>query len=166
MSRRFVFTRFGFSSVLALGVLAVSASAALATKPVIFKVTAYQITNVCSFAFSIDAHADIFAIHTFDKNGALTVIYNHVKEKDTFHANGKTPEGLPFTFDIVALFASDGTITSLTAVGVVEKLRLPNGSLFLSAGFVDYLAHPDKQFVLTADRGVSGNIAALCAALS
>jgi hypothetical protein len=155
--------------VLALGVLAVSASAALATPPQKSQVsvdTTYQITDVCSFPFSIDSHADIFAIHYFDKNGALIRIYNHVTEKDTFHANGKTLVGLPFVFDINALFASDGTMTSLTAIGVVEKVRLPDGRLFLSVGWVDYLAHPDAQFILTADRGLSGNIPALCAALS
>jgi hypothetical protein len=169
MHLRAVFGRFGISLVLALGVVAVSTSAALATKPEKSHVsvdTTYQITNVCSFAFSIDSHAEILAIHYFDRNGNLTRIYNHVNEKDTFIANGKTLVGLPFTFDINALFATDGTMTSLTAVGVVEKVRLPNGKLFLSAGFVDYLAHPDEQFILTADRGVSGNVPALCAALS
>jgi hypothetical protein len=169
MSRRSVFTRFGFSLVLALGVLAVSASAALATAPQVSHVsveTNYEITDVCSFAFSIDSHADILAIHFFDKNGALIRIYNHVDEQDTFSANGKTLVGLQFPFDIEALYAKDGTLTSLTAVGVVEKVRLPDGRLFLSAGFVDYLAHPDEQFILTADRGISGNVPALCAALS
>ena len=169
MRRKSVFRRFGFSLVLALGVVAVSTSAALATKPEKSHVsvdTNYQITNVCSFDFSIDSHADILAIHYFDKNGALIRIYNHVNEQDTFSANGKTIVGLPFTFDINALYAKDGTLTSLTAVGVVEKVRLPNGRLFFSAGFVDYLAHPDAQFILTADRGISGNVRALCAALS
>jgi len=169
MGRRSVFSKFGFSLVLALGLLAISASAALATKPEKSHVsvdTNYQITNVCSFAFSIDSHADIFAIHYFDKSGNLIRIYNHVTEKDTFIANGKTLVGLPFVFDINALFTADGTMTSLTAVGVVEKVRLPNGKLFFSAGFVDYLAHPDEQFILTADRGISGSIPALCAALS
>jgi len=169
MRRRAVFGRFGISLVLALGVVAVSTSAALATKPEKSHVsvdTTYEITNVCSFAFTIDSHADILAIHYFDKDGALIRIYNHVKERDTFIANGKTIVGLPFVFDINALYATDGTLTSLTAVGVVEKVRLPNGRLFFSAGFVDYLAHPDEQFVLTADRGISGSIPALCAALS
>jgi hypothetical protein len=141
----------------------------MAAKPQVSRVsvdTNYEITDVCSFAFNIDSHADILAIHYFDKNGNLTRIYNHVNEKDTFIANGKTLVGLPFTFDIEALYASDGTMTSLTALGVVEMVRLPDGRLFLSVGFVDYLAHPDEQFILTADRGLSGNVAALCAALS
>ncbi|MGZ6265642.1 MAG: hypothetical protein ACXWN4_01880 [Candidatus Limnocylindrales bacterium] len=86
--------------------------------------------------------------------------------QDTFSANGKTLTGTPFTFNIEARFDSDGNLKSLTAAGVVERVQLPDGSTFFSAGRVDYLAHPDVQFILTPDEGHSGDVPAFCAALS
>jgi hypothetical protein len=169
MRRSFAFVRFGFALVLALGALAVSTSVVLADKPQKSEVTAtstFEVTDVCSFPVTIVSNADIMAIHYFDQSGALIRIFNHVIEQDTFSANGNTLVGSPFTFNIEALFASDGTLTSLTASGIVEKVQLPDGSVFFSAGRVDYLAHPDSQFILTSDAGHSGNVAAFCAALA
>jgi hypothetical protein len=49
--------------------------------------------------------------------------------------------------------------------GLVEKVWLPDGSLFISAGRIDWMTHPG-MFVLSADKGYPGNIAGFCAALA
>jgi hypothetical protein len=44
--------------------------------------------------------------------------------------------------------------------------RLPDGSIFLSAGRIDFVGHPGEPFILTPDTGRAGNLAAFCAALA
>jgi len=50
--------------------------------------------------------------------------------------------------------------------GAAEKIWLPDGSLFVSAGWIDFVDHPDATFVLSPDRGNPGNVAGFCAALA
>jgi hypothetical protein len=61
---------------------------------------------------------------------------------------------------------SDGNPTAVVATGVAEKIPLPDGTLFVSAGYVDFLDHPGVSFILSPDRGNPGNVAAFCAALA
>jgi hypothetical protein len=55
-------------------------------------------------------------------------------------------------------------------MGGVERVLLPDGTLFWSAGRFDWLAHfgdnPELTFTLTPDHGRSGNVDAFCAALA
>ena len=74
--------------------------------------------------------------------------------------------GLPYNFNYQFLFDSNGDLTHLYATGLVERIVLPNGTLFLSAGRVDFVDHPNETFLLTPNRGRSGNLEAFCAALS
>jgi hypothetical protein len=64
------------------------------------------------------------------------------------------------------LFDAAGNLTHVYASGVVEHIVLPSGSLFISAGRLDFLAHPGATFLLTPDVGESGDVAAFCAALT
>ena len=57
----------------------------------------------------------------------------HVVEQDVFTANGQTLTGLPFTFNIRVLF-EDGEVTHVYASGLVERVPLPDGTVFLSPG--------------------------------
>jgi hypothetical protein len=169
MKTIFRFTRFVFALVLALSAIGMSTSAALAGKPTKteFAFTASSVlTDVCSFPIVVDSTISGTEIDFFDESGALTRIYNHIVEQDTFTANGKTLVGIPFTFNIQVLFDSSGNVTHIYAGGLVEKIPLPDGSLFVSAGRLDFTAHPGATFLLSPDKGNPGNIAGFCAALS
>ena len=74
--------------------------------------------------------------------------------------------GIPFTFNVEILFDSDGNVTHVFADGVTEKIPLPDGSLFISAGRLDFVAHPGAACILSPDKGNPGNVAGFCAALS
>jgi hypothetical protein len=108
----------------------------------------------------------ITQIDYYDQDGVLQRINGHVVEQDTFTANGNTLVGLPFVFNVQILFDSDGNITNNFASGVVEKIRLPDGSLFISAGRLDWVQHPLAVFLLSPDKGNPGNLAGFCAALA
>ena len=152
-----------------LSALGISTSTALADKPPKYKyswATTFSLTDVCSFDIKIDSTIAGTEIDFFDQSGDLTRIYMHQVEQDTFSANGKTLVGTPFTFNIQFLFDSDRNITHIYANGIVERIPLPDGSLFISAGRLDYMAHPGVYFILSPDHGNSGNIDAFCAALA
>lgn len=89
---------------------------------------------------------------------------NHIVEQDTFSANGKTLTGEPYTFNVFVSL-ENGEVTAILSRGVAEKIPLPDGKLFISAGVVDFLAQ-GVPFTLRTDLGVTGDIDALCAALS
>ena len=124
------------------------------------------LTDVCSFPVNVDSTVSGTEIDFVNGSGALTRIYNHVVEQDTFTANGKTLVGIPFTFNIQVLFDSNGNVTNLFANGLFEKIPLPDGSLFVSAGRADFENHPGVGFLLSPDKGNPGNVAGFCAALS
>jgi hypothetical protein len=74
---------------------------------------------------------------------------------------------LPYTVNEEVLFDSSGNVTHVYAEGVVERVLLPNGSLFLTAGRTDFINHPGEGFVVVPDVGTpGGDVAGFCAALS
>ena len=155
-------------SLVAAGVFAASAGA---TKPVIthfsdMDLPPVTLSGVCSFDVAVTSDVRGTEIDYFDANGALTRVYVHIVEQDTFSANGKEITGEPYTFNIEVLFDADGNVTHIFASGLVEKIILPDGTLFISAGRVDFIAHPGADFLISPDVGNPGNIAAFCAALS
>jgi hypothetical protein len=148
---------------------AVFASSAVATPPVVTTagpfVLVNDLTGVCPFTITVTSTLTIRETDFYDTNGVQTMSLIHVDEQDVFSANGKTLHGLPFTFEIQFL----GSFPNFTAIydyGLVERVPLPDGSLFLSAGWISVLDHPGIAFLLTPDRGHSGNVADFCAALS
>lgn len=153
----------------AAAVAAVFASAAAAAKPEKSQYTTTLtaiLTDACSFDVTVDSSASITEIDFFDESGALTRVSLHVVEQDTFSANGKSLTGVPFTFSIEVLFDSSGELTHVFASGVAEKVPLPDGSLFITAGRVDFAAHGFPAFLLTPDVGATVNLDGFCAALS
>ena len=124
------------------------------------------LTDVCAFPINVDSTISGFEIDYVDQSGALTRIFVHQVEQDTFTANGKTLVGTPFTFNTEILFDSDGNVTHVFASGLFETIPLPDGSLFVSAGRADFTQHPGVGFLLSPDRGNPGNLAGFCAALS
>jgi hypothetical protein len=149
------------------GVLASSAFAAAPTKEY-FSVTDIPatLTGVCDFDVAVSFDVTGFEIDYTDESGALTRVYVHQTEQDTFSANGKSITGEPYTFNLDVLFDSTGEITHVYASGVVSRIVLPSGTLFLSAGRSDFALHPGVDFLLSPDVGNPGDVEAFCAALS
>ena len=148
---------------------ALSATAAAAPPTIARDLTGTNtasLTGVCSFPVEVTSSTTATEIDYFDANGNLTRVQVHVVEQDVFTANGKSLTGEPFAFNIQVLFDSEGNVTHVYANGVAERIILPGGSLFLSAGRGDFIAHPGEDFLLSPDFGARGNIAGFCAALS
>jgi hypothetical protein len=158
------------AALVSAGALAlVIAPAARAGQPI----TSYPVhpvsavlTDVCAFPVTVEGLSPGTERDFFDESGTLTRIEVHATEQDTFSANGKSLTGEPYTFNIRILFDSSGAITHFFFAGVVEKVVLPDGSLFLAAGLVDFAAHGFPEALIAPDRGTSGNVEGFCAALS
>jgi hypothetical protein len=149
--------------------VAFPASTASANPPVMSEYPWPQVNtlhDVCPFDVTVTSAIYITETDFFDQDGNLTMIHMFGDEQDTFTANGKELVGMPFEAHAKLYFGKDGSLTQIIGVGIMEKVPLPDGSIFVSAGRVDFLAHPDGTYVLTPDKGNSGNIAAFCAALS
>jgi hypothetical protein len=146
-------------------IFALPAAAAEPTKyPIAFTFSAV-IPDVCPFSVNIDGVVSGTGIDHFDKSGALIRTFNHSVEQDTFTANGKTLVGIPYDVNVEMLFDSGGQVTEFYASGGFERILLPDGSLFVSAGRAEFVHH-GAFFLLSPDKGNPGNIAGFCAALS
>lgn len=124
------------------------------------------ITDLCtspiSLTFTLTKQTEI---DFTDQNGNLTEVQLKFFEQDTFVGpTGNTLVGETYSAEVQILFDSNGNVTNIYGDGPLEKVRLPDGSLFVSAGRVDFLAR-GVQFVFTPDTGRSGNVAGFCAAL-
>jgi hypothetical protein len=155
------------AAIVTAGVMAAAATAAPPTITRNFQATGTAtLTGVCSFPVDVVFSQTLTEIDYLDASGNVTRVHLHVVEQDVFTANGKTLRGEPFTFNADVLFDSEGNVTHVYASGVVARIILPDGSLFLSAGRADFAAHPGESFLLSPDVGAQGNIAGFCAALS
>ena len=146
------------------------ALSALADRPTITPFTGLTqssvLTDVCAFPVNVDSTFSGTEIDYINQSGALTRIFVHQVEQDTFTANGRTLVGIPYTFNTQVLFDSSGNVTHVFGSGLVETIPLPDGSLFISAGRLDFTQHPGAMFLLSPDMGNPGNIEGFCAALS
>jgi hypothetical protein len=149
----------------ATGVLAHPAAAVEPTREPIDDTDTFVVTDICSFPVTITATLVGTETTSYDQSGEVTRIQIHVVEQDVFTANGETLTGLPYTFNIQVLF-EDGEVTHVYASGVVARVPLPDGTVFLSAGRLDFAAHPGAEFRIVPDVGRSGDVAAFCAALA
>jgi hypothetical protein len=147
-------------------IFALPAAAAAPTKTSFSGTMSGVATDVCPFPITVDSTFSLTEMDFVDGSGALTRIYVHQLEQDTFTAHGKSLVGTEFTANYEMLFDSSGHTTHVYADGVVEKIRLPDGSLFISAGRLDFKAHPGAGYILSPDKGNPGNIAGFCAALA
>jgi hypothetical protein len=155
------------SGLMVAGALAATAFAAPPTKESFSDVTfTSTLTGVCSFDVEVSSTVSGFEIDYTDESGAVTRAFVHQTEQDTFSANGKSITGEPFTFNLDVRLDSTGEVTHVYASGLVERVVLPGGTLFLSAGRLDFLLHPGASFLLSPDVGNPGDVAAFCAALS
>jgi hypothetical protein len=161
-----------FLSSVAVAVLATAAFAqtAAAVEPIredfSFSDTVV-LADVCSFPVIVEFTVTGTQTTFFDDNGNVTRIQINNVEQDVFSANGRTLVGLPFTFNVQVLFDPDsGEVTHAFATGVTERVPLPGGDFFLTAGRLDFAAHPGEAFIIQPDVGAQGNLQGFCAALS
>jgi hypothetical protein len=175
MKQRFVFMsmlrRFTLAACLSIGLVIIPVSAA-AREPQMSKYTVIPadltVSGVCDFDITISSVLQVTEIDYFNASGRLTRVYNHVTEQDIFTGTGNHPlRSAPYTYNIQARFDSSGQPVSVLAQGVIVRIPLPNGRLWISAGRIDALAHPSSSgFFFTPDVGKFGNLAELCAALA
>lgn len=149
--------------------LAVLAPLASADQPTIVHKTTTAttvMTGTCSFPITVVETVSETDRFFTDQNGVLTRANADVTEQDTFSANGESLTGVPYSFSLHATFDSSGNITQVYADGVIERVPLPDGSVFQSAGRVNFAAQGFPSFSVTPDTGGEQNLAGFCAALS
>jgi hypothetical protein len=122
-------------------------------------------TDLCGFPVTI--RGTVSGVVTVRDNGTTTTLTATPTEQDTISANGITLTSLVYRFHIsLVIDDSTGNVVGGYSAGVVEKVPLPNGGLFITAGRVDWSLHADDDIVIIPDVGNTGDVAALCAALS
>jgi len=155
-----------------VGAVAVAATVFAASAGAVPPVTSDQVfastndlTGVCPFTIRVDSEGTGRESDFYDHDGTQTGALIHVVEQDVFTANGKTLQSLPYTFEL-HFDGAPPNFAHIYSTGIVSRIPLPDGRTFLSAGRVDFVAHPGAGFLLTPDVGRSGNVAGFCAALS
>jgi hypothetical protein len=169
MAAKFNFLRFVFALALVLSFLGGTTSGALANPPsrdILTLETNADVTDICSFPIHVHAITQGRETIFLDTSGAVVRISVHATEQDVLSANGKSLTNLPYTYHVDFLFDSSGNFTHLYVDGVAMKIRLPNGSLFITAGRSDFMNHPGADLILIPDKGTPGKTDALCAALA
>ena len=118
--------------------------------------------SVCSFDITVN-YISSGTYTEWDYADGSGMATWHSSEQDTFIANGVTLTGDWYTDTLHLTWDASG-IKTFFLTGGIEEINLPDGSRFWSAGRADhYGVNPG---ITTPDHGVSGNVAALCAALS
>ena len=109
------------------------------------------LADVCPFPVTAQLTGTVTETVFFDREGNVTRVHDHVVEQDVFTANGKTLVGLPFTFNFQVLIDPEtGEATNVFASGVFERVPLPGGGFFLTAGRADFIAS-GESFLIQPD---------------
>jgi len=155
----------GVAAVVAstLALTSPTASAAQPSREPFNGTDSFTDASLCGFAIDVTSVVTGRATIWPQGEGAEHIVI-HRTETDTFTANGVTLVGDPYTFKTTLQF-TDFELVSYVAVGVLEKVRLPDGKTFMAAGQVDLLASTE-DFVIVPDHGVSKNQDAFCGAMS
>ncbi len=124
------------------------------------------LAGVCPFLVTVDSNVTLTLHELLDQRGNVKEWLGQVVEIDTFTANGKSLTGAPVSFSFRALFDAGGAFTHFFEAGVLARVPLPDGTVFLGAGRVDFVLNGSPTFSFTPDRGTSGNVARFCLALS
>jgi hypothetical protein len=156
--------------VLVFGLLAaVLASTASANSIVITNFPDYTaptttVSGICPSPIDVTASVwNMTRTQFFDNDGIKTAAHWRWVEQDTFTGPTGSLVGEPFAVEQFLSFASDGTRVSAYVNGVLERVRLPDGRFFITAGRVDFLGITD--WIWLPDSGHFGDIDAFCAAL-
>ena len=123
------------------------------------------VTDLCAFPVTVTAHVEGTLTFYLDrKTDTLAALNIAVTETDTFSANGNTVAGDPYQARDRITFDAEGNATE-NLHGVAERITLPDGTKFLSAGRRVAVNAP-PGFFLEVESGHTGDVAALCAALA
>lgn len=124
------------------------------------------LVGVCPFLVHVSFTQSGTDTLFFDKDGTLRRVHGHIVEQDVFTANGNVLAGSPYTFNVQVLFDPEsGTVTHVYGSGVMSRVRLPDGDIFLTAGRWDF-ATAGTSFLVQPDVGAQGDVASFCEALS
>jgi hypothetical protein len=126
---------------------------------------AYTLNGACPFPIAVTYNVTYVSQDYPDKSGGVRSHY-HVVEQDTFSTSAQSLTGTAFTFNVQFVFDSNGDLVRQDAQGVQQKVPLPDGSLFIAAGRINWLAHPGAPYVLLPDNGATVNLDGFCAALA
>jgi hypothetical protein len=122
------------------------------------------IDDLCEFDVTWVGHLDGYFRYVAMPDGTYLEVDNWA-EQDTF--TGPTGETLTsdwYHYRISGKLDEGCNIISQTASGQIMVVRLPDGSIFRSAGLVRFDPQEDV-FAITTDHGLSGDVEAFCAAL-
>jgi hypothetical protein len=155
------------SLVVTLACAAYFVSAASATPPQRFSFTSVgtfvvSAGDLCSFDVQLDFVVDVNQTNFFDAAGNRTMAQQHTAEQDTFSANGKSLVSEVYHAFIQGFFDENGDLTKLVVDGVLIRVPLPGGGVFIGAGRVDSFGN----FALFPNHGAYQNVEGFCAALS
>ena len=124
-----------------------------------------DISTICPFSVHQTGHIVYRERDFVDASGRVVRSTFSVTEQDTFSAHGITLTSDAYHYSLFQAFDAQGNFTEFEGVGVIARIPLPDGTIFLSAGKGNLLPNPD-QFFFTPDVGASGDITAFCNALS
>jgi hypothetical protein len=128
--------------------------------------------DICPFAITVSYNATVDHTEFYDNSGRVVAVNYHVTQQTTYSANAKTLVGDWFTYEQISKFGYDssGSRYQISGVGTgqAEKVPLPDGSVFYSAGRIDYLSPTfiNNYWINVVNSGISGNVAGFCAALA
>ena len=158
----------GLALAVVIACAVVSPSASAATPSITsgsVTIPVHPLDGVCPFELQSGSTFFYTERDYLDSNGNLIGQGFHLREQDTFSNNGVTltSDWWEANFDIS--FDAEGNPT-IFINGIVERVHLPDGSLFISAGRVDYSADGFPDFVIAPDQGGIHNLNGFCAALA
>ena len=117
--------------------------------------SSFVVDDLCDFPIMVDAHFEGTNVFYVDHSDTLRRISVHVREQDTFSANGTVLVGLPFRFNQEILFDENGVVEHAYASGVVEWVPLPDGTIYHAAGRIDFVLH-GTNYVIVPGLGHTG----------
>jgi hypothetical protein len=146
------------------GAMAITSGPVHASQPVrepFDDVFSFEVDDLCDFAIMVDAHLEGANTFYVDGNDTLRRISVHVREQDTFSANGTVLVGLPFRFNQEILFDANGVVEHAFASGIVEWVPLPDGTTYHAAGRIDFVLH-GTNYVIVPDWGTPVDVGRFC----
>jgi hypothetical protein len=143
------------------------------------------IFDICDFPIFVTSQGHLkltFVTDISDPNNLISKIITakHSQWSNRYEANGKTLESRKVSYMIQAFFEA-GVFKDFHTVGTFEKIPLPDGTTFMSAGHVSLNFQPEEgvgcfvpdspcpeglSYYVTVGAGKSGDVAAFCDALS
>jgi hypothetical protein len=124
-----------------------------------------DVAGICPFPIRIQGTQTGDQVDFFDADGQRIRRHRHGVEEVTLTANGQTLTADPFHFNIIIHFGPTGAVEHAYLSGLVFRVPLPDGTVFQSAGRLDFIAQ-GVTFAVIPEVGLSGDVSALCDALS